>query len=596
MLKAALYLFFSLLFVLNQTILPQPTPLRAKRFTPELEQQVLKRLKRVENSKVLNQTVDLELGRSTMDFSVAAIPSRLIALANTRGAVDNGLHFLIQLREPNPRYLTYVYDKPQDGLLPLSGSIIWERHGGRTGSIVNGPGGAVWGVGGSVEAYYFFDQGKANFDFTVAEFDSIRSGRQSIDLKFDEHSFLVVVASGSSHNILAWSTDGINFESKRFSTNYLDPTSDESSEYEKSIVINPTNWDEWRYVATERSSYKPQTGKVVIWTTTDQGATWSGELIWENATVNPDGSQYWIERFSQVFGDYSDDGVFHVVANGYGLDRNGINLHYPVVYWNSNIGTFIDITPNDIAAHPADTDTTLDGRISQSFPGNHLGNAYPQLSFGIGTNAIIAAWSRPEIVDGEVILAQNGYYGTDIWFNYSADGTTWREPRYLAGVAEQSDIYPCLPKYFTDYGNGHGLVDVMYMQDFEDGISVFGESDAVEVAWVYNRFEFDFESVDITHFPENTGDFQLEQNYPNPFNPSTTIRYSLPRPAKVTVSIHDVLGKKVDQLTSERQPAGAYLLVWDGSDQSGRELDSGVYFIRLQADSYGSTKKMVLIR
>ena len=85
--------------------------------------------------------------------------------------------------------------------------------------------------------------------------------------------------------------------------------------------------------------------------------------------------------------------------------------------------------------------------------------------------------------------------------------------------------------------------------------------------------------------------FELSQNYPNPFNPSTTIRYSLPVSASVTLRVFNLLGQEVMTLVDARQNAGAYSVVFDAS-----RLSSGVYFYQLKADQYYNVKKMVLLK
>ena len=85
--------------------------------------------------------------------------------------------------------------------------------------------------------------------------------------------------------------------------------------------------------------------------------------------------------------------------------------------------------------------------------------------------------------------------------------------------------------------------------------------------------------------------FALKQNYPNPFNPSTTIRYSLPRGLRVTLAVFNALGQIIAILVNEKQEAGFHEAKFDGSS-----LTSGMYFYRLQAETYQETKKLLLIR
>ena len=90
--------------------------------------------------------------------------------------------------------------------------------------------------------------------------------------------------------------------------------------------------------------------------------------------------------------------------------------------------------------------------------------------------------------------------------------------------------------------------------------------------------------------------FSLGQCYPNPFNPSTTISFTLGEAARVRLSIYDVSGRLVRELTNDRRGAGQYSEIWDGTDHSGRGVSSGVYFYRLEAGSFIETRKMVLLR
>ncbi|RMF61845.1 MAG: T9SS C-terminal target domain-containing protein, partial [Calditrichaeota bacterium] len=90
--------------------------------------------------------------------------------------------------------------------------------------------------------------------------------------------------------------------------------------------------------------------------------------------------------------------------------------------------------------------------------------------------------------------------------------------------------------------------------------------------------------------------FRLLQNYPNPFNPTTTIRYDLPVQTEVHLRIYDLLGRTVRTLVAQKQAAGAHSAVWDGRDDSGRQLASGVYVYRLEAGEFKKSAKMLLLK
>lgn len=103
--------------------------------------------------------------------------------------------------------------------------------------------------------------------------------------------------------------------------------------------------------------------------------------------------------------------------------------------------------------------------------------------------------------------------------------------------------------------------------------------------------------------PERPLSFQLKQNYPNPFNPNTTIpvtvyrsQFIVHRPIHTTLKIYNILGQLVRVLVDEEKRAGDYQVIWDGKDQDGKEVKSGIYFYVLKCEKYRESKKMLLIR
>lgn len=91
-------------------------------------------------------------------------------------------------------------------------------------------------------------------------------------------------------------------------------------------------------------------------------------------------------------------------------------------------------------------------------------------------------------------------------------------------------------------------------------------------------------------------DFALMQNYPNPFNPSTTLSYQLPGTATVDLKIYNLAGQEIKTLVSETQTAGPHQVVWDGKDEAGRQVASGIYLYRLRAGDMAITKKMTMLK
>ncbi|MDQ1317919.1 MAG: hypothetical protein QG588_1574, partial [Candidatus Poribacteria bacterium] len=97
--------------------------------------------------------------------------------------------------------------------------------------------------------------------------------------------------------------------------------------------------------------------------------------------------------------------------------------------------------------------------------------------------------------------------------------------------------------------------------------------------------------------PEST---ELYQNYPNPFNPETWIPFVLSDNANVEIAIYDISGKLIRKINLGYKPAGTYIsqekaVYWDGKNENGEKVTSGIYFYTIQAGNYTATRKMILI-
>jgi hypothetical protein len=91
-------------------------------------------------------------------------------------------------------------------------------------------------------------------------------------------------------------------------------------------------------------------------------------------------------------------------------------------------------------------------------------------------------------------------------------------------------------------------------------------------------------------------EFIVHQNYPNPFNPITTIKYNLPKSGYVRLKITNLLGQKIKTLIEEWQTSGYKTIVWDGADDNGDKVCSGIYFYSLIFEGNEQTKKMLLMQ
>ena len=90
--------------------------------------------------------------------------------------------------------------------------------------------------------------------------------------------------------------------------------------------------------------------------------------------------------------------------------------------------------------------------------------------------------------------------------------------------------------------------------------------------------------------------YSLTQNFPNPFNSQTSFKYEIPIATHVTIAVYNVLGKKVKTLVDERKEPGFYIVYWDGVDDHGESVVSGVYFYHMSSIEFNTTRKMIVVR
>jgi hypothetical protein len=150
---------------------------------------------------------------------------------------------------------------------------------------------------------------------------------------------------------------------------------------------------------------------------------------------------------------------------------------------------------------------------------------------------------------------------------------------------------------------GDTLITLSMLEGYPDVILEFWFYSVTGNPW---GFGVGIDEIVITGTPatsiegveEGTGlpqDFALAPPYPNPFNAGTTIRYQVPQ-AQVQMDIYNVRGQLVRTLVQGQVPAGSHIQTWDGRDTRGAEVESGLYFCRLQSDHVSLTRKLVLLR
>jgi hypothetical protein len=174
-------------------------------------------------------------------------------------------------------------------------------------------------------------------------------------------------------------------------------------------------------------------------------------------------------------------------------------------------------------------------------------------------------------------------YNNDIYFTRSTDGGETFSAGILIGGEQHQPLYQTLGGIATD------------------------DSGNVYIAFTDNRFgkellfvtKATLESTNVTEQPSPLSSPEkemLHQNYPNPFNAKTTIEYSIPYDSFVILNIYNIIGKKVRSLTKDSVPEGRHLVVWDGTNDNGVLVSSGIYLYKLETAHTTIVKKILLLR
>ncbi|HUU28682.1 MAG TPA: choice-of-anchor D domain-containing protein [archaeon] len=145
--------------------------------------------------------------------------------------------------------------------------------------------------------------------------------------------------------------------------------------------------------------------------------------------------------------------------------------------------------------------------------------------------------------------------------------------------------------------SGSGTILNIPIATISDNIDGMGEISILDASFEKGvQTEISLETLSLnTVLPKAPS---LRQNYPNPFNPTTTISYSIPENSEmpVTLNVYNIRGQLVRTLVNEVKSAGFYQVQWNGEDNRGRKITSGIYIYRIQAGDFVQTRKMVLLK
>ena len=142
---------------------------------------------------------------------------------------------------------------------------------------------------------------------------------------------------------------------------------------------------------------------------------------------------------------------------------------------------------------------------------------------------------------------------------------------------------------------GQGNTSAKTDYEFVDNKIVSGESYKYKLESVsVNGFIEFLQMIDVT-IPIPT-EFALLNNYPNPFNPVTNIKFQLPQVSDVKLVVYNMLGQKIRTLVDGNKDIGYYNVQWDGKNDNGNQVATGIYIYKFEAGNYIKSQKMILMK
>ncbi|GEM_PF-1365123 len=308
----------------------------------------------------------------------------------------------------------------------------------------------------------------------------------------------------------------------------------------------------------------------------------------DQATQGPDGTivhgKYKLQMGSNiVYIDWRD--CDYQDLNGFGTNYNTADL---MIRWNSVNNRFEHQDKlNQTIWHGISQDSTVgiwDGnRKNNSIPMlDHFQPTIPEgLTYSNTNNHPDIEWRRSEPYNGNVTYKVKRKNPNQSSYNVIANGLT--DTSYI-----DTDVDICCGSQLVEYNYKIEAVS-------GDGNKTSGNSSPLSVRVKEG-------STGKNKLFNSIPDQFSIQSFPNPFNPETTIKYDLPKVSEVQLVVYDLLGRNINTLKNQREDAGYYSIKWNGRDENGHPLSSGVYFINLSAHSLNSgetftqSQKVVLLK
>ncbi len=240
-----------------------------------------------------------------------------------------------------------------------------------------------------------------------------------------------------------------------------------------------------------------------------------------------------------------------------------------------------------------------------------VGNASEDDGFGTaGRGGGMVVWSTPVDARNNIFWGNTQLYGgqihergitasvvySDVEGGFPGDGNIDADPLFEQDTYYLTPGSPCVDAGDTSSAyndpedpDNPGTALFPSMGGPRADMGAFGGPDRAVLGSVPTSVE---DAIPGGNLPRSLG---LSQNFPNPFNPSTTIRYSLAAESWVTLAVYDLRGKMIRRLVEENQSPGQHSVHWDGRDDAGRQVSSGIYLYRLSTGREKLVRKMIMV-
>ena len=279
--------------------------------------------------------------------------------------------------------------------------------------------------------------------------------------------------------------------------------------------------------------------------------------------------------FASAAGDVTNFWPFGFTATGRVLEISfNVTVHYLVPAGN----------------YPAGLSVSASGRVSGSFAATYAAGARGQYTIQLGAGHHSPPLTIIENDDDTILHVDDPFLVTH---QIVSPGTELSEPTSVP-VSLSASFSNFITSAILE-GTSPSYITGSAENSFYSGLEFTEMTVPDGVTWTTDTGQFFHEeyTTDVADTPQMA---RLEGNYPNPFNPSTNISYFLAEAGPVNLSVFDVSGKLIRILEDGSLEAGAHQEEWEGLDQTGNPVPSGIYLYTLEAGSFRETRKMMLVR